>query len=204
MQRILIVLLLVAAAVGGYLVQQKTGDEPATPAPEHASAHTTPDSAAAPEGQVAFTLPDLDGNARSLAEWGGEARLVNFWATWCAPCRREIPLLKQTQADHGSGTLQVIGVAVDEREAVLDYAQTAEFNYPILIGQDDAIAAAEAAGVPFIGLPFTLVISADGELVKTHMGEIVEEQVDQIVDVLTRLEAGDLDLTAAREELGPL
>ncbi len=189
-QKVLIVLVLVAAAAGGYLAQQKAREAP-PPAP-----------AVPVEGQVAFTLPDLDGNARSLDEWQGQARLVNFWATWCAPCRREIPLLKETQAGHDD--LQVIGIAIDQRDAVTAYAETADFNYPILIGQDDAIAAAEAAGVQFIGLPFTMVISPQGDLVKTHMGEIVAEQVEQIVDVLERLETGELDLTEARKELGPL
>ncbi|HET6629299.1 MAG TPA: TlpA disulfide reductase family protein [Woeseiaceae bacterium] len=212
MQKILIVLVLLAAAAGGWFAQQKTSEKPAAPpmrdmaaGPAHNMAAGPEQNApAAPAGPVAFTLPDLEGHAHSLSEWDGEARLVNFWATWCAPCRREIPLLKETQAEHGDDNLQVIGIAVDEREAVLAYAESADFNYPILIGQDDAIAAAESAGVPFIGLPFTMVISADGELVKTHMGEIAAEQIGQIVDVLERLDAGDIDLAAAREELGPL
>lgn len=193
MQKVLIVLVLIAAAAGGWFARQKMSEAPASPPLE---------SAATPARQIAFTLPDLEGNARSLAEWEGEARLVNFWATWCAPCRREIPLLKETQAKHED--LQVIGIAVDERDAVLEYAETAQFNYPILIGQEEAIAAAEDAGVPFVGLPFTLVISAEGDLVKTHMGEIAAEQLERIVDVLDRLEAGELDLAQAREALGPL
>ena len=193
MQKLLIVLVLIAAGLAGWLARQEMADAPAPPPVENA---------ASPGPQIALTLPDLEGNARSLAEWQGEARLVNFWATWCAPCRREIPLLKETQAKHDD--LQVIGIAVDEREAVLEYAETAGFNYPVLIGQDEAIAAAEDAGVPFIGLPFTLVISADGDLLKTHMGEIVAEQVEEIVEVLDRLEAGELDLAQAREALGPL
>lgn len=203
MQKILIVLVLVAAAAAGWFVRQEFGGTSA-PAPTHDAVHdaATPHSGPATGTPVAFTLPDLEGNARSLAEWDGQARLVNFWATWCAPCRREIPLLKATQAGHDD--LQVIGIAVDDREAVLAYAEEADFNYPILVGQDDAIAAAETSGVPFIGLPFTMVISAEGELVKTHMGEIVAEQIEQIVDVLERLETGELDIEAAREELGPL
>lgn len=188
MQKVLLALVLVAAAVGGYLAQQRFSE----------------DAAPVPEQQVAFTLPDLEGRLHSLDEWGGRARLVNFWATWCAPCRREIPLLKRAQAEHGAGTLQVIGVAVDKHEDVVAYAETAEFNYPILIGQDEAIAAAEGAGVPFIGLPFTLVISPEGDLIKTHMGEIFAEQIEQIIDVLERLETGELDLAAARRELGRL
>jgi thiol-disulfide isomerase/thioredoxin len=189
MQKVLIALVLVAAAVGGYLARQHLGQEPAPVMPGQS---------------VALTLPDLEGNVRSLADWDGQARLVNFWATWCAPCRREIPLLKQVQAAHGDGRLQVIGVAVDRREDVVAYAETAEFNYPVLIGQDEAIAAAEDSGVPFIGLPFTMVISPEGDLIQTHMGEIVGEQIEKIVDVLGRLESGELDLAGARRELEPL
>jgi thiol-disulfide isomerase/thioredoxin len=188
MQKALIALVLLAAAVGGYLARQHLNEEPAP----------------VPSQSVAFTLPDLEGNARSLADWDGQARLVNFWATWCAPCRREIPLLKAVQAEHGAGNLQVIGVAVDRREDVVAYAETAEFNYPVLIGQDEAIAAAEESGVPFVGLPFTMVISPEGDLITTHMGEIVAEQIEQIVEVLERLETGELDLAGARRELGRL
>jgi peroxiredoxin len=111
-------------------------------------------------------------------------------------------LLKQAQADHAADNLQVIGVAVDNTDDVIAYAETADFNYPILIGQDDAMAAAEASGVAFIGLPFTMVVGPGGELIKTHMGEIIAEHVERIVDVAERLEDGELDLAGAREELG--
>jgi thiol-disulfide isomerase/thioredoxin len=186
MNKALVAILLIAAAAGGWFLQQALKG----PAP------------AAPDRQIAFTLPDLEGNPRSLADWQGKARLVNFWATWCAPCRREIPLLKKTQAEHGADDLQVIGVAVDFRDDVLAYAEAAGFNYPILIGQDDAMAAAAASGVDFIGLPFTMVITPDGELLKTHMGEIDAGHIEQIVEVLDRLETGELDLPAARQALG--
>lgn len=153
---------------------------------------------------LAFTLPDLDGEPRDFAEWHGKSRIVNFWATWCAPCRREIPLLKETQAKHGDNGLQVIGIAVDFTEDVIAYAKDAQFNYPVLVGQEDAMAVAEASGVPFIGLPFTLVVTADGELLAAHMGEIHAPQIDTIVDVLARLEAGATDIGAARAELKTL
>jgi thiol-disulfide isomerase/thioredoxin len=178
------VLLLAAAAAGWFAWGLIEADRPALP-----------------EREVAFTLPDLAGEPRSLSEWAGKARLVNFWATWCAPCRREIPLLKSVQAEHGAA-LQVIGVAVDYREDVLEYAETVDFNYPVLIGRDDAIRAAEEAGVEFIGLPFTLVVAPDGRLVKTHVGEIEPPELERIVDVLARLSAGELDLADAREALG--
>jgi thiol-disulfide isomerase/thioredoxin len=184
-KKVLIAVLLVAAGVGGWLTWRWA--ETRTPS--------------LPDGSLALTLPDLEGEPRSLNDWDGKARLVNFWATWCAPCRKEIPLLKRVQAEHGTA-LQVIGVAVDHREDVVAYAQAAEFNYPVLIGLDDAIAAVEAAGIPFEGLPITMVLTADGRLVKTHLGEIHADELDKIVEVLARLDAGDLDLAGARAALG--
>lgn len=156
-----------------------------------------------PERRISFTLPDMSGATRSLDEWRGRPLLVNFWATWCAPCRREIPLLKKAQATQGDN-LQVIGVAVDHLEEVVAYAETAQFNYPVLVGQEEAMAAAESSGVEFLGLPFTLVISADGRLIKTHVGEILETHVEEIIAVLGRLQGGEIDVAKARELLGRL
>ena len=156
-----------------------------------------------PEQRISFTLPDLSGTPRSLDEWRGRPLLVNFWATWCAPCRREIPLLKQAQAEHGD-SLQVIGIAVDYVEEVVTYAETAAFNYPVLVGQEEAMAAAETSGIEFLGLPFTMVIAADGQLIKTHMGEILDTQIEEIVAVLERLAGGEIDVAQARERLGRL
>ena len=154
--------------------------------------------------QIDFSLPDLDGNVHRLSDWDGKARLVNFWATWCAPCRREIPLLKSTQAAHAANDLQVIGIAVDDLEPVQIYAEETDFNYPILIGQEDAMAAAEASGLDFIGLPFTMIIAPGGELLKTHIGEIVELHIEKILQVFEQLEAGEIDLAGARGALKAL
>ena len=151
---------------------------------------------------VSFELPDMTGKVRHSSEWDGQPKLLNFWATWCAPCRREIPLLKQTQTEHADDlNLQVIGIAVDFNEDVLAYAEEAEFNYPILVGQEDAMAVAETSGVEFIGLPFTMVVGPSGELIKTHIGEIVEDHIERITVVLAQMERGELDLEGARAEL---
>jgi thiol-disulfide isomerase/thioredoxin len=170
-KNIAIVLLLIAVAAAGYLLQ--TYLQPAAP----------PTAGTLAESKLDFTLADLQGNPRQLSEWRGQALLVNFWATWCAPCRREIPLLKQTQAGQAENRLQIIGVAVDFREQVEIYAKDAEFNYPILIGQEDAMAAAKASGIEFVGMPFTLVVAAVGSMIKANIGEIRAEHIEQIVSV---------------------
>ena len=151
---------------------------------------------------IDFALPDLDGNVRQISEWNGKARLINFWATWCAPCRREIPLLKKTQAAHAE--LQVIGIAVDFVEQVTAYAEEAEFNYPVLVGQEEAMSAAEATGIDFIGMPFTMIVAPDGHLIKTHIGEIVEDEMALIVDVFLKMQRGEIDLASARSALDTL
>jgi len=190
------------AGIAGYFVtvgsQQAAGPMGSSPA-----------GAPLPAGPIAsekmdFSLGDIDGNMRQLSEWQGKARLINFWATWCAPCRREIPLLKKTQEDHASENVQVIGIAVDFLDEVRAYNEEAQFNYPILVGQEDAMAAAEASGVEFIGLPFTMIVAPSGELLNTHIGEIVEEHIEKILSVFDRLDNGGLDIAAAREALADL
>lgn len=189
MKKILVVMLgLAAATVAGFLLQQNLSPKQ--------------DIAAPP--QNATSIVALNNYEEQLSEWSGEARLVNFWATWCAPCRREIPLLKQLQSDKQEKNLQVIGIAVDFMDDVLAYAEQAQFNYPILVGQEEAMDAAATSGVEFIGLPFTLIVSADGTLVSTHMGEIQQTHVDRIVAVMQDLESGVLDLDGARQALHTL
>jgi len=147
-----------------------------------------------------FKLTDIDGVERNFSEWQGKNRLLNFWATWCAPCRREIPLLKAFQEEHDEG-FQIIGIAVDFPEQVAAYAETAEFNYPVLVGQEDAMAVAETSGVEFIGMPFTMIVAADGELINTHVGEIMDVHLEHIAKVLTMLDNGEIDKDSARKAL---
>lgn len=196
-------IIVLIAGVGGYLISRDSliVAEPESTVMAEPSANG--DTATATTA-IEFSLPDIDGNMRQLSDWHGKGRLVNFWATWCAPCRREIPLLKQTQADHAADNVQVIGIAVDFLEQVQAYAEETQFNYPILVGQEDAMAAAEASGVDFIGLPFTMIIAPSGELLNTHIGEIVESHIEKILDVFDELEAGRIDIATAKSSLSDL
>jgi len=145
-----------------------------------------------------FTLPDIDGAERDFNEWDGRHRLLNFWATWCAPCRREIPLLKSFQDEHGDAGFQVLGIAVDFPEEVTRYAEEADFNYPVLVGQQDAMAVAESSGIEFIGMPFTMIVARDGEYVGAYIGELHQSHLDDIVSILTRLDNGEISKDEAR------
>ena len=148
-----------------------------------------------------FTLPDVSGTPRQFSEWAGKNRLLNFWATWCAPCRREIPLLKAFQDEQSGNGFQVIGIAVDFAEEVSHYAEAVEFNYPIMVGQQEAMEIAESSGVEFIGLPFTMFVAADGEYLNAYVGELHPEQLDTIVEVMSAYERDEISKDDARAML---
>lgn len=198
MQKTILVISVAILAVSlGFALHAKRFATPEAVAPVAAPVDTPVDT----PRKVSFELAGLDGTMHSFSEWDGRHRIVNFWATWCAPCRREIPLLKAFQEQHGADGFQVIGVAVEFPDPVIAYAADAQFNYPILVGEQDAMAVAESSGVGFVGLPFTMIITKDGTLIGAHMGEIHQPQLDAIVDVLGRFDRGELDAVAARAAL---
>lgn len=149
-----------------------------------------------------FSLPDVDGVERQFSEWEGKNRILNFWATWCGPCKREIPVLKAFQSEQQNNGFQVIGIAVDFPEEVAHYAEAAEFNYPVLVGEQDAMAIAESSGIEFVGLPFTMFVASDGEYLNAYIGELHKEHLDRIVDIMTQLDRAEISKDEAKSQLG--
>ena len=99
-------------------------------------------------------------------------------------------------------TFQILGIAVDYPEQVIaSYAEEAQFNYPILVGEQDAMAVAESSGISFIGLPFTMIVAKDGTLVGAHMGEVHQQHLDDIVRVMNQLDAAEINTEEARQTL---
>jgi thiol-disulfide isomerase/thioredoxin len=150
-----------------------------------------------------FSLGNLAGEPQSIRSWPGKPLLINFWATWCGPCLREIPMLKELQT--GRPDFQVVGIAIDKREAVVEFAAKMDFNYAILIGQSEAWEAAAALGVNIYALPFTVFAGADGALLGVHIGELHAEHLDRFRAVADDLSAGRITVEAAKDRLaGPI
>jgi len=133
-----------------------------------------------------FSMPDLEGQERDIAEWQGDVLVINFWATWCAPCREEVPLLKDIQARYGDQGLTVIGIALDEPEAVRQFAADFAINYPVLVGEEEARETAALFGSDSLGLPHTLVVNRRGELVGFHLGLVRPEDVETLLDPISK------------------
>jgi len=183
-----------AAGAAFYLYRQQPPAPVAAPAPDVAAARLV---ATLPS----FQLADRDGQMKSLQDWPDQALIVNFWATWCAPCRREIPLLQQLQRDHGPEGFQVVGIAVDFRDKVLAYADEMKIEYPLLIGEQEALDAAAAFGVEAVGFPFTVFSDRQGRIVTAHMGELTAAQASLILDAVRSVDSGVASLESARAAL---
>jgi len=179
-----------------YAVVPDTATEATTAQAEQPTAAEEP--AAMPETLPDFTLGDLAGKPTSIRSWPGKSLIVNFWATWCGPCRREIPLLRELQKQHGAEGFQIVGVAVDIREDVIKYAQEIGIDYPILIGEQDGLDAVNKFGQGSIGFPFTVFTDNQGRIVLFHLGEIRKEQAEILFGAVRDVNSGKLTPAAAR------
>jgi len=122
-----------------------------------------------------FELPDLEGKNHKNSEWDGKVVVVNFWATWCPPCIREIPVFVDLQKQYAKKGLQFVGIAIDKPDNVADFVDTVTINYPVLISEYDGIAISQAFGNYLGALPFTAVVNREGKIVFRRSGEIDEK-----------------------------
>lgn len=133
------------------------------------------------ERVYAARLADLKGGAQTLAQWRGQVMVVNFWATWCAPCREEIPGFVRMQERYGSRGLLFVGIAIDQPDKVAEFAREFRINYPLLIGGLDTLELLRQAGNRAGVLPYTLVIDRRGNLVSREPGGLKEARLEGII-----------------------
>jgi thiol-disulfide isomerase/thioredoxin len=132
----------------------------------------------AASGFIDLSGTDLDGRPRQLSEWRGKVIVLNFWATWCPPCKEEIPLFIATQTRLGASGLQIVGVAIDQPPEVAAYQQQAAINYPILIADTSVYKVMEVYGNTHAGLPFSVVIDRNGAVRQRKLGAFRGKELD--------------------------
>jgi thiol-disulfide isomerase/thioredoxin len=183
----------------------------AQPAPTPTPAANEPDPtevpAPAPRPPVPETVPevqlqDLNGAVHALSQYtsGGHPTIVNFWATWCGPCLREIPLLNQLQQSYAGDKLQVVGIAVDFRDSVREYLKHTQINYALLIGEQDGLEAAAKFGMDLV-LPFSVFADGQGRIVAVKVGELHQAEADYILASMRRLKRGGANLDQTRQAI---
>lgn len=131
-----------------------------------------------------FAYPDLDGRQRQGSEFTDKVVVLNFWATWCPPCRKETPEFVALQ-EAFAGKVQFIGIAIDDEDPVRDFADTYAMNYPVLLGDVDAVALSRRLGNRYEGLPFTVVARPGGQVVLRHAGGLERDQLEPLLRKLT-------------------
>lgn len=132
-----------------------------------------------------FSLPDPEGTTHHIDEWKGRVLVINFWATWCPPCREEIPLFMQLQESHRNQGLQFIGIAIEDAEPVREYATKLQINYPILVAGMPGLGLSIALGNLASGVPFSVVVNREGRIVHTQPGIFdLEDFQDTVIPLL--------------------
>lgn len=127
---------------------------------------------------------DLEGRPRRLLEWRGRALLCNFWATWCAPCREEIPLLVAASHHWRTRGIEIVGIGVDSAVKIREFAKNYQITYPLLVADGTTISLVRSLGNPAGGLPYTVALDRKGALVYRHLGALSEPALRQVMESL--------------------
>ncbi len=131
-----------------------------------------------------FAIRDLDGKMRNIKEWNNKIILLNFWATWCPPCKEEIPGFIQLQKTYGKQHFQIIGIAVDEENAVRRFVKKTGMNYPVMAAEEEAAELSRRYGNSVGGLPYSVFINKKHKIVATITGELSKNRAITIMNKL--------------------
>jgi peroxiredoxin len=174
----LFVSLALLAAYGGYSVQQVGKQEPMNT--------TMPTATKSAEDMIGlqpvnFTLADANGDMRQLSEWQGKVVALNFWATWCPPCREEIPDFIKLQQRYEADGLQFVGIALQTAAEIQEFIAEYQLNYPSLVGEQDVMALAKELGNGIGALPYTVIIDRSGIIQFTRKGTLSKAEAEAVI-----------------------
>lgn len=147
----------------------------------------TPEAAIPEMGLVqlqATRLPDASGKPQALADWKGKVLVVNFWATWCPPCRKEMPAFSRIHAKMADKGVQFVGIGIDSPSAIKEFALQTPVSYPLLIGGSEGLELIRTLGNPTGALPYTIVLGRDGQPALSRLGMIEEAELEKLLTPL--------------------
>lgn len=130
---------------------------------------------------MGLTLPDLDGRPQAIAQWRDKILVVNYWASWCAPCVEEIPAFSRLQRQYAAQGVQFVGIGIDNVENMQAFVKATPVAYPLLVADP---AASQMPGLQIKGLPYTLVIGPDGRVQGSRLGRLDESRLNSILQRL--------------------
>lgn len=140
--------------------------------------------AAAAQRLMLASLLDPSGKSQAMSQWRGKVLVVNFWATWCAPCREEIPALMSVQHKYASNGVQFVGIAIENVSKVRSFAEEMHIDYSLLIGGTETLGVIKDLGNSEGVLPFTVVLDRAGKVVYAHAGALTEALLGTVLTPL--------------------
>lgn len=129
---------------------------------------------------------DLEGRPRRLIEWTGKILVCNFWATWCAPCREEIPMLVQVREKYVPRGIEIVGIAVENADKISEFARHFKITYPLLIGEVHAIDLMRKLGNQAGGLPYTVLLDRQGAIAQRKLGALRRQELETWLETMMR------------------
>ena len=130
-----------------------------------------------------FTLEDINGDTVSINEFKGKKTLINFWATWCRPCRKEMPMLNSVYLSQDPSEFSVVGIAIDKQDKVIQFVAELGIDFPIMIGQSEAYDIMKMLGNEALTLPYTILIDEEGKIVWSKNTELMHSDMDEVLNI---------------------
>lgn len=173
------------ASTGGYYAARvlNPADVPVRPGEERVSVPQVDDLLG--QRRPDFILSDTEGNPVSADDFDGRVWLVNFWATWCAPCVEEMPMLSELQAQYTGKGVKIVGIALDDAGRAAEFAASLGINYPVLVGQTDVVMTGRRFGNATGMLPFSVLMDTSGIVRWTHLGALSRDVLETEIRSLT-------------------